>query len=101
MIDAGVLVVGARAIGGVAAAKLAAKLAGEVRRVAVLDANRDPGLVIDALGGERRVELDAHADPEDFDDPFDFVLVLRGGSRALCLARGLRRWRAGRVPGRA
>lgn len=78
MIDAGVLVVGAGAIGGVTAAKMA----GEARRVAVLDANRehvarmrDPGLVIDVLGEERRVELEAHADSDGLDGPFDFALV--------------------------
>ncbi len=78
MIDASVLVVGAGAIGGVTAAKMA----GAVRRVAVLDANRehvarmrDPGLVIDVLGEERRVELEAHDDPADLDGPFDFALV--------------------------
>jgi len=78
MIDASVLVVGAGAIGGVTAAKMA----GEVRRVAVLDANRehvakmrDPGLVVDVLGEERRVELEAYADPVGLDGPFDFALV--------------------------
>ena len=78
MIGASVLVVGAGAIGGVTAAKMA----GEVRRVAVLDANRehvakmrDPGLVVDVLGEERRVVLDAHADPAGLDGPFDFALV--------------------------
>ena len=78
MIDASVLVVGAGAIGGVTAAKLA----GEVRRVAVLDANeehvarmRDPGLVVDVIGEERRVELEAHADPAGLEGPFDFALV--------------------------
>ena len=78
MIDASVLVVGAGAIGGVTAAKLA----GEVRRVAVLDANkehvarmRDPGLVVDVIGEERRVELEAHVSPTDLDGPFDFALV--------------------------
>ncbi|MBA2512204.1 MAG: 2-dehydropantoate 2-reductase [Rubrobacteraceae bacterium] len=78
MIGASVLVVGAGAIGGVTAAKMA----GEVRRVAVLDANRehvarmrDPGLVIDVLGEERRVELEAHADLDSLDGPFDFALV--------------------------
>ncbi len=78
MIDADVLVVGAGAIGGVTAAKMA----GEVRQVAVLDANRehvarmrDPGLVVDMLGEERRVELEAHADPAGLDGPFDFALV--------------------------
>jgi len=78
MIDASVLVVGAGAIGGVTAAKMA----GEVRRVAVLDANRehvakmrDPGLVVDVLGEERRVELEAYAHPVGLDGPFDFALV--------------------------
>ena len=78
MIDADVLVVGAGAIGGVTAAKMA----GEVRRVAVLDASaehvarmRDPGLVVEVLGEERREELEAHADPAGLDGPFDFALV--------------------------
>lgn len=78
MIDASVLVVGAGAIGGVTAAKMA----GGVRRVAVLDANaehvarmRDPGLLVDVLGEERTVRLDAYAGPEDLEGPFDFALV--------------------------
>ena len=78
MIDADVLVVGAGAIGGVTAAKMA----GGVRRVAVLDANtehvarmRDPGLDVEVLGERRRVELEAHADPSRLDGPFDFALV--------------------------
>ncbi|MDQ4127721.1 MAG: 2-dehydropantoate 2-reductase [Actinomycetota bacterium] len=78
MIDASVLIVGAGAIGGVTAAKMA----GGVRRVAVLDADeehaglmREPGLLLDELGDERRVRLDAHADPAAFEDPFDFALV--------------------------
>ena len=78
MIDASVLVVGAGAIGGVTAAKME----GGVRRVSVLDANRehvermtDPGLLLDELGAERQVRLDAHADPSDFEDPFDFALL--------------------------
>ncbi|HKH12033.1 MAG TPA: ketopantoate reductase family protein [Rubrobacter sp.] len=78
MIDADVLVVGAGAIGGVTAAKMA----GGVRRVAVLDANaehvarmRDPGLDVEVLGEGRRVELEAHADPEGLEGPFDFALV--------------------------
>jgi 2-dehydropantoate 2-reductase len=78
MIEAGVLVVGAGAIGGVTAAKME----GGVRRVTVLDANeehvekmRDPGLLLDDLGQERRVRLDAHSDPGDLEDPFDFALV--------------------------
>ena len=78
MIDASVLVVGAGAIGGVTAAKMKDR----VRRVTVLDANRehvermrDPGLLLVDLGEEKRVPLDANADPADFEDPFDFALV--------------------------
>src|ERR671921_770389 len=78
MIDASILVIGAGAIGGVTAAKME----GGVRRVSVLDANeehvggmRDPGLLLDDLGEERYERLDAHADPSDFEDPFDFALV--------------------------
>ncbi len=78
MIEASVLVVGAGAIGGVTAAKIT----GEVRRVAVLDANeehvqrlRGDGLLIDDLGEERRVPLEAYADPDGLDDPFDFALI--------------------------
>ena len=78
MTDASVLVVGAGAIGGVTAAKLA----GETGRVSVLDANtehvarmRDPGLTIDVLGEERRVRLDAHAEPDELEGPFDFAIV--------------------------
>ena len=51
-------------------------MAGEVRRVSVLDADgehvnlmNDPGLLLDELGEERRVRLDAHADPGAFEDP--------------------------------
>jgi 2-dehydropantoate 2-reductase len=78
MIDASVLIVGAGAIGGVTAAKMK----GGVRRVSVLDANeehvermRNPGLLLDELGEERYVRLDAHADPSGLEDPFDFALV--------------------------
>ena len=78
MIDASVLIVGAGAIGGVTAAKMA----DEVRRVSVLDADkehvrlmRDPGLLLDELGEERRVRLAAYADPGGFENPFDFALV--------------------------
>ena len=78
MIETSVLVVGAGAIGGVTAAKMA----GDVRRVAVLDANeehiermRGEGLLIDDLGEERRVPLDAHATPDELDGPFDFALL--------------------------
>jgi 2-dehydropantoate 2-reductase len=77
MIDASVLVVGAGAIGGVTAAKMT----GGVRRVAVLDADREhvermrAGLDLDVLGEGRRVELEAHADPSSLEGPFDFALV--------------------------
>jgi 2-dehydropantoate 2-reductase len=72
MIETSVPVVGAGAIGGVTAAKMM----GEVRRVDVLDASREhvermrgEGLLIDDLGEERRVPLDAHADTAGFYDP--------------------------------
>ena len=78
MIETSILVVGAGAIGGVTAAKME----GGVRRVSVLDANeehveklRDPGLLLDDLGEERRVRLDAHSGTGDLEDPFDFALV--------------------------
>jgi 2-dehydropantoate 2-reductase len=78
MIEASVLVVGAGAIGGVTAAKMT----GEVARVAVLDADeehvelmRGDGLLIDDLGEERRVRLEAHANPAELDGPFDFALI--------------------------
>jgi 2-dehydropantoate 2-reductase len=78
VIDAAVLVVGGGAIGGVTAAKLT----GEVRRVVVLDADREhverlrgDGLLLDDLGDERRVVLEACADPDALDGRFDFALV--------------------------
>ena len=78
MIETSVLVVGAGAIGGVTAAKMTDK----VRRVAVLDANREhvervrgDGLLIDDLGEERRVRLDASGDPAELDGHFDFALI--------------------------
>jgi 2-dehydropantoate 2-reductase len=78
MIEASVLVVGAGAIGGVTAAKME----GGVRRVAVLDADtehvesmRDPGLLLDDLGEERRVRLDAHSDPGEIEGTFDLALL--------------------------
>ena len=78
MVEASVLVVGAGAIGGVTAAKMT----GEVGRVAVLDANeehvermRGDGLLLDDLGEERRVRIDAHTDPARLDGPFDFSLI--------------------------
>jgi 2-dehydropantoate 2-reductase len=57
-------------------------MTGAVRRVAVLDANeehvermRDPGLLLDELGEERYVRVEAHADPADLDEEFDFALL--------------------------
>jgi 2-dehydropantoate 2-reductase len=64
MIDASVLVVGGGAIGGITAAKLA----GTVRRVVVLDADerhvallREPGLTYEEAGAQHTVALDAVA----------------------------------------
>jgi acylglycerol lipase len=78
MIETSILVVGAGAIGGVTAAKMTDK----VRQVAVLDANeehvermRGDGLLIDELGEESRVRLDAYADPGGLDGTFDFALI--------------------------
>ena len=78
MIDASVLVIGAGAIGGVTAAKMTEA----VRRVTVLDADaehvqrmRGEGLLVDDLGEESRVEIDAYAAPEELDGTFDFALV--------------------------
>ena len=78
MIDASVLVIGGGAIGGVTAAKLT----GALRRVAVLDADREhverlrgDGLELDDLGEQRRIVIEAHADPDDLDERFDFALV--------------------------
>jgi 2-dehydropantoate 2-reductase len=77
MIDASVLVVGGGAIGGVTAAKLT----GALRRVTVLDASREhverlrAGLELDDLGEQRRIAIDAHADPAELDERFDYALV--------------------------
>ena len=77
-IDASVLVVGGGAIGGITAAKLA----GEVGRVVVLDADerhvarlRDPGLIFDEAGAEHTVALDAVGSAAELDGHFDFALV--------------------------
>src|SRR3712207_6103093 len=56
-------------------------MADGVRRVAVLDADEEhvarmrAGLKVDVLGEGRRVALEAHADPDGLDGPFDFALV--------------------------
>src|SRR3954468_15268018 len=78
MIDASVLVVGGGAIGGITAAKLA----GTVRRVVVLDADerhvallREPGLTYEEAGAPHTVALDAVASPDQLDGQFDFALV--------------------------
>jgi 2-dehydropantoate 2-reductase len=78
VIDAAVLVVGAGAIGGVTAAKMT----GAVRTLAVLDSNREhverlrePGLLLDDLGEERRIRIDAYADPAQLQGRFDFALI--------------------------
>ena len=78
MTDASILVVGGGAIGGITAAKLA----GAVRRVVVLDTNeehvarlRDPGLTIEEEGGESTVALEAVASAGELDGEFDFALV--------------------------
>jgi 2-dehydropantoate 2-reductase len=78
MVEADVLVVGGGAIGGITAAKLA----GAVRRVTVLDVNpehvaalSDPGLVYEEAGAEHRVRLDAVTSADELDGDYDFVLV--------------------------
>src|SRR6266540_2459725 len=78
MIDASVLVVGGGAIGGITAAKLA----GEVRRVVVLDADehhvelmREPGLTYEEAGAQHTVALDAVGSPHELDGEFDLALV--------------------------
>jgi 2-dehydropantoate 2-reductase len=78
MIDASVLVVGGGAIGGVTAAKMA----GEVRRVVVLDADerhvarlRDPGLIFEEAGVEHTVALEAVGSAAELDGRFDLALI--------------------------
>jgi 2-dehydropantoate 2-reductase len=78
MVDARVLVVGGGAIGGVSAAKMA----GHVRAVVVLDADaehvaamRDPGLRFVERGEEQTVRLDAVSSPDDLEGRFDFALL--------------------------
>ncbi len=73
-----VLVIGAGAIGGVTAARLARSGVD----VAVLDANsehvrlmRSPGLLYDELGDESHVPLDAVRQADDLRGRFDFALV--------------------------
>jgi 2-dehydropantoate 2-reductase len=78
VVDLDVLVVGGGAIGGVTAALMT----GGVRRVMVLDANRehvarmrDPGLQLDVLGSARTVKLDAFSDPSELPAEPQFALV--------------------------
>ena len=78
MTSARILVVGGGAIGGITAAKLA----GDGRRVVVLDTNeahvarlRDPGLMFEEDGGESTVPLEAVGSADELDDEFDFALV--------------------------
>ena len=72
------LVVGGGAIGGVTAAKLA----GDGRRVVVLDTDeahvarlRDPGLTIEEAGAEYTVPLEAVGSAGELEAEFDFALV--------------------------
>ncbi len=72
------LVVGAGAIGGISAARMAR----EVRRVAVLDTNeehvarmRDPGLIYEEEGQEHTVALEAATEPDALPGEFDLALV--------------------------
>jgi 2-dehydropantoate 2-reductase len=78
MINARVLIVGGGAIGGITAAKLA----GEVARVVVLDANerhvqrlREPGLTYEEAGVEHTVVLDAVGTAAELEGDFDFALI--------------------------
>jgi len=78
MTDARILVVGGGAIGGITAAKLA----GAVERVVVLDTNeehvarlRDPGLSIEEDGTESTVPLEAVTSADELDGEFDFALI--------------------------
>jgi 2-dehydropantoate 2-reductase len=78
MVDLDVLVVGGGAIGGVTAALMT----DGVRRVMVLDANREhvarmrhPGLELDQLGERRTVRLDAYSDPAELPAAPEFALV--------------------------
>jgi 2-dehydropantoate 2-reductase len=76
--DADILVLGGGAIGGITAAKLA----GAVRRVVVLDTNaehvaalRDPGLIFEEAGAEHTVPLEAVTSAGELDGEFDFALI--------------------------
>jgi 2-dehydropantoate 2-reductase len=78
MVEASVLVVGGGAIGGITAAKLA----GRVGRVTVLDANqahvarlREPGLVYEEAGRSHAVRLEAVSAPAALEGEYDFALV--------------------------
>jgi 2-dehydropantoate 2-reductase len=78
MVELDILVVGGGAIGGVTAALMT----GKVRRVMVLDADRehvarmrDPGLELDQLGERHTVRIDAYADPSELPAEPEFALV--------------------------
>jgi 2-dehydropantoate 2-reductase len=78
VIEASVLVVGGGAIGGITAAKLA----GQVARVVVLDSDerhvqrlREPGLTFQEAGAEHTVALDAVSSAAELDGAFDFALI--------------------------
>lgn len=78
-IEANVLVVGGGAIGGV----ITALMTGSVRRLAVLDTNRehvrlmrDPGLLLGESNDECRVQVEeAYADLSELGGEFDFALL--------------------------
>ncbi|HWD76655.1 MAG TPA: 2-dehydropantoate 2-reductase [Solirubrobacteraceae bacterium] len=78
MTDGSVLVIGAGAIGGV----IAGLMTGQVKRVAVIDANvehvrrlREPGLILELDDGSRTVPLDAYASVSELTDSSEFGLI--------------------------
>ncbi len=78
MVDRSVLVVGAGAIGGV----VAGRMAGRVRRVAVLDASaacverlRSGGLLLEDDEGAQAIPLDAYASAGELRERFDLALL--------------------------
>ena len=78
MIEASVLVVGGGAIGGVRLPSSPARCA--VSRCSTasrehVERMRGEGLLLDDLGEERRVVIEAHTDAADLGERFDFALV--------------------------